>query len=47
GAGDDYELWNNVHTATLLDYNLQELDADRNRNLFHPDAWPLFRGEID
>jgi hypothetical protein len=41
GAGDDYDLWNNVHTATLEDYGLQELDANRNRNLFHPDAWPL------
>jgi len=41
GAGDDYELWNNAHTATLEDYGLRELDANRNRNLFHPDAWPF------
>jgi len=41
GAGDDYELWNNAHTATLQDYGLRELDANRNRNLFHPDAWPF------
>ena len=40
GGGDDYDLWNNAHTATLEDYGLEELDADRNRNLFHPDAWP-------
>jgi hypothetical protein len=41
GAGDDYELWNNAHAATLQDYLLRELDADGNRNLFHPDAWPF------
>ncbi|MGC8640172.1 MAG: colicin [Isosphaeraceae bacterium] len=41
GAGDDYDLWNNAHTATLEDYGLRELDANRNRNLFHPDAWPF------
>ncbi len=41
GAGDDYELWNNAHTATLQDYGLRELDAKRNRNRFHPDAWPF------
>lgn len=41
GAGDDYELWNNAHTATLADYGLEELDADKNRNLFHPEAWPF------
>jgi hypothetical protein len=40
GAGDNYDLWNNAHTATLEDYGLKELDADRNRNLFHPEAWP-------
>jgi hypothetical protein len=40
GAGDDYDLWNNAHTATLEDYGLRELDAHGNRNLFHPDAWP-------
>jgi len=41
GAGDDYDLWNNAHAATLEDYGLKELDANRNRNLFHPDAWPF------
>jgi hypothetical protein len=41
GAGDDYELWNNTHAATLEDYGLRELDADGNRNLFHPDSWPF------
>jgi hypothetical protein len=41
GAGDDYELWNNAHTATLEDYGLRELDANKNRNLFHPHAWPF------
>jgi len=41
GAGDDYDLWNNTHSATLEDYGLSELDADGNRNLFHPDAWPF------
>jgi hypothetical protein len=40
GAGDDYELWNNAHSATLSDYGLLELDENGNRNLFHPDAWP-------
>jgi hypothetical protein len=44
GAGHDYDLWNNAHTATLRDYDLQELDENRNRNLFHPDAWPLIPG---
>ncbi len=42
GAGDDYSLWNNTHSATLLDYRLQELGIHGNRNLFHPDAWPFF-----
>jgi len=42
GAGDDYDLWNNAHTATLVDYNLEELDDQGNRNLFHPEAWPYF-----
>src|SRR5262249_35912161 len=41
GAGNDYDLWNNAHAATLEDYSLRELDANGNRNLFHPDAWPL------
>lgn len=41
GAGDDYDLWNNAHSATLKDYGLQELDANGNRNLFHPEAWPF------
>ncbi len=41
GAGDDYELWNDTHAATLEDFGLSELDADGNRNVFHPDAWPL------
>jgi uncharacterized protein len=41
GAGDDYDLWNHVHSATLEDYGLKELDANGNRNLFHPDAWPF------
>jgi len=41
GAGDDYEIWNKAHTATLQDYGLKELDANRNRNLVHPDAWPF------
>lgn len=40
GAGDDYDLWNNAHTAALEDYGLRELDDDGNRILFHPDAWP-------
>lgn len=39
GAGDDYDLWNNAHSATLEDYRLDELDADGSRNLFHPEAW--------
>jgi hypothetical protein len=41
GAGDNYDLWNSAHAATLKDYDLRELDDDRNRNLFHPDAWPF------
>jgi hypothetical protein len=41
GAGDDYELWNNAHAATLQDYLLRELDTEGHRNLFHPDAWPF------
>ena len=42
GAGDDFELWNNVHAATLEEYGLQDLDENGNRNLFHPDVWPYF-----
>jgi hypothetical protein len=41
GAGDDYDLWNNAHAATLEEYGLRELDAHGNRSLFHPDAWPF------
>lgn len=41
GGGDDYDLWNNAHTATLEDYGLPELDEHGDRNLFHPEAWPL------
>jgi hypothetical protein len=41
GAGDDYELWNDAHSAALADYGLRELDAAGNRNLFHPEAWPF------
>jgi hypothetical protein len=41
GAGDDHDLWNHAHSATLEDYGLRELDAHGNRNLFHPDAWPF------
>jgi len=42
GAGDDYDLWNNAHTGTLEDYRLPDFDADGNRTLYHPDAWPFF-----
>jgi hypothetical protein len=38
GAGDDGDLWNNAHTATLEDYGLHELDAEGRRTLYHPDA---------
>ena len=41
GAGDDFNLWNNAHSAALEDYQLEELDEEGNRNLYHPDAWPL------
>ena len=41
GAGNDYDLWNNVHTAALEDHGLPELDTNGNRNLFHPEAWPF------
>lgn len=41
GAGDDYELWNDAHSAALKDYDLRELDTAGNRNLFHPTAWPF------
>jgi hypothetical protein len=38
GQGDNWDLWNNAHTAALEDYGLTELDANRNRILFQPDA---------
>lgn len=41
GAGGDYDLWNNAHTATLEDYRLPDFDAAGNRTLYHPDAWPF------
>ncbi len=34
GAGDDYSLWNNAHTATLEDYGIPGMLED----LYHPDA---------
>ena len=34
GHGDDRELWNNAHTATLEDYGLKEGTGV----LYHPDA---------
>jgi hypothetical protein len=44
GGGNDYELWNNAHSATLVEYGLTELDGNGCRNLFHPDAWPFLSG---
>ncbi|MFN6104455.1 MAG: hypothetical protein ACK5EA_08395, partial [Planctomycetaceae bacterium] len=43
GAGNNSDLWNNAHTATLEDYRLSELDELRRRTniLYHPDAWPF------
>jgi hypothetical protein len=38
GAGDDGDLWNNAHTATLEDYGLHEHDAERRSTLYHPDV---------
>lgn len=35
GAGDDSELWNNAHTATLEDYGINERTPNI---LYHPDA---------
>lgn len=32
-----YDLWNDLHTATLEDYGLREFDASGRRTLFHPD----------
>ena len=34
-----YEVWNNAHSATLKDFDLEELDTNGNRNLYHEDAW--------
>jgi len=37
GGGDDWDLWNNAHTATLEDYGLIEM-VNGQYILFHPDA---------
>ena len=36
GAGDDYVLWNNAHSATLADYGLVEGPGV----LYHPSVAP-------
>ena len=36
GSGEDYDLWNNTHSATLADYGLVEAAGV----LYHPDALP-------
>ncbi|WP_308917077.1 hypothetical protein [Jannaschia sp. LMIT008] len=45
GVPDDvdpgYDVWNNAHTATLEDYGISEVDADKNSTLYHPDTWGL------
>ena len=39
GQGDDYELWNDLHTATLEDYGLREnLDDLYENPLYHWEA---------
>lgn len=39
GKGDDYELWNDLHTATLEDYGLREnLDDLYENPLYHWEA---------
>jgi hypothetical protein len=38
GADTSYELWNDLHTATLEDYQIQELDKFGKMKLYHPDV---------
>jgi len=38
---DDYDTWNNTHSATLDDYKIFELDSNRNNILYHPDTYGL------
>jgi len=43
GIPDDvdpgYDDWNDMHTATLEDFGLSDLDSNNNSVLYHPDAW--------
>ena len=44
GKGDDYDLWNDLHTATLEDYGLRENLDDINKNpLYHREAAMFLR----
>ncbi len=36
GGGDDYDMWNNAHSATLADYGLVEGPGV----LYHPSVVP-------
>lgn len=42
GRGADFELWNNLHTATLEDYGLREKDDKGGYSLYHQSARKLF-----
>lgn len=42
GRGDDFELWNNLHTATLEDYRLREKDDNGEYLLYHKSASKFF-----
>ena len=42
GRGADFELWNNLHTATLEDYGLREKDDKGGYSLYHQSAGKFF-----
>jgi hypothetical protein len=42
GRGDDWSLWNDLHTATLEDYGLREKDDSGNYSLYHIEAVKYF-----
>lgn len=41
GADAGYDIWQDVHAATLEDYGLSDFISEGDHNLYHPDAWAL------
>ena len=40
GVQTDYDTYNNLHTATLEDFKLSEIDNLGNENIYHPIVKP-------